>query len=299
MNIHSLICLAVLLAAPLLRADSLDDLARDFWVWRAIQQPVSDDDVNRIERAVDWLPDWSPAAVARYRGQLAEFESRWKKLDASAWPVPRQVDYRLMGSALARVRWELEFTRNWQRNPEFYIDQTLGAYFELLLPPPPFDAERTRHIKATLDSIPRILEDGRKNLTQPPAPFARPALAELQDIRPRLLKSVQVLKPYLDASAAAGLDVAPDRAAIALESYPSLRMACCLAGMGGRSEADVCRGPGQLCDYRIRSARQPRATIGYFAIVTARCTQQLVVPEGVPGPYFQLALGWANPDPTR
>ena len=219
MNIHSLICLAVLLAAPLLRADPLDDLARDFWAWRAIQQPVSDDDVNRIERPSDWLPDWSPAAVARYRGQLTEFESRWKKLGASAWPVPRQVDYRLMGSALARVRWELEFTRNWQRNPEFYIDQTLGAYFELLLPPPPFDAERTRHIVAILNSIPHTLEDAKKSLARVPAPFARLALVDLQDIRPRLLKSVQELKPYLDASAAAGLDAAADRAAIALESY--------------------------------------------------------------------------------
>ena len=405
MNIHSLICLAVLLAAPLLRADPQDDLARDFWAWRAIQQPVSDDDVNRIERPSNWLPDWSPAAVARYRGQLEEFESRWKKLDASAWPVPRQVDHRLMGSALARVRWELEFTRNWQRNPEFYIDQTLGAYFDLLLPPPPFDAERTRHIVAILNSIPQTLEDAKKNLAQIPAPFARLALADLQDIRPRLLKSVQELKPYLDASAAAGLDAAADRAAMALESYRdwlnqrlptmtaqtaigreaylfflknvalipfspeqmlsmghqewaravasqtyeehhnlgvaplplfkdaaqqmaaeekdevavrefleskdiltvpawmqhyrNLPMPAYLSAMGGPGEADDFTGPSRLKANSIRYTPQPSSNLGYFALATAKDPRPEIVHEGVPGHYFQLALGWANPDPIR
>src|ERR1700754_4956093 len=42
------------------------------------------------------------------------------------------------GSALARVRWELEIEQNWKRNPTFYIDQTLGSVYTLLLPPPPF-----------------------------------------------------------------------------------------------------------------------------------------------------------------
>jgi len=51
-----------------------------------------------------WLPDWSPEAIARYRQQLSEFESRWKNLNASSWPISRQVDYRLIGSAVARVR---------------------------------------------------------------------------------------------------------------------------------------------------------------------------------------------------
>src|SRR6266496_3984700 len=112
--------LAMLLVVPLLHADSLDDLAQDFWAWRAIEQPVSPDDVTRIERPAGWIPDWSSAAVIRYREQLVQFESKWKGLEASSSPIPRQVDSRLMGSALARVHWELDPTRNWQPNPEFY-----------------------------------------------------------------------------------------------------------------------------------------------------------------------------------
>src|SRR5437773_252517 len=219
MRLYILICLAALFIPSLLHADPLDDFARDFWAWRAAEQPVSGDDVNRIERPAGWVPNWSPAAVQHYRQQLEEFQAKWRTLDSSAWPVPRQVDYRLMESALARVRWELDFTRSWQRNPEFFIDQTVGAYFEVLLPPPPFDAERTRHIVATLNSIPGTIEDAKRNLTEPAAPFARLALAQLSNIRPRFQKSIQELKPSLPFSVIKDLDAATERAVTALESF--------------------------------------------------------------------------------
>ena len=215
----SILLLITTLAAKPVRADSLDELARDFWAWRAVEQPVSTDDVNRIERPAGWVPNWSPTAITKYQQQLEQFESRWKNLNPSGWPLARQVDHQLMGSAVARVRWELEITKGWQRNPEFYVDQTLGAYFSLLLPPPPFDEGRTRQIIATLNSIPGTVEDGKKNLTDPAAPFAHLALAELKGIRPRLTKSAHELKPQLSPSAGAELDAATERAITALESF--------------------------------------------------------------------------------
>jgi Bacterial protein of unknown function (DUF885) len=211
------ICFA---ADPALHADSLDDLARDFWQWRAIEQPISSDDIPRIERPAGWVPNWSASAVADYQQQLLAFEARWKAMDSSTWPVPRQVDYRLIGSAIARVRWELELTRAWQRNPMFYADQTVGPYFDRLLQPPPFGAERSREIVAALASIPATLEEGKKNLTQPAAPFARLAIDALAHIHSDLLQSVRELKPFLDKSIPAGeLDAAAEHAATALDSY--------------------------------------------------------------------------------
>ena len=43
--------------------DDLDLLAEEFWVWRALHQPVSSDDIPRIERPESWDPDWSLASV--------------------------------------------------------------------------------------------------------------------------------------------------------------------------------------------------------------------------------------------
>ena len=169
---------------------ALDQLASDFWKWRANQQPFSYDDIPRIERPAGWVADWSPESVARQRRDLAAFEARWKALDSTRWPASRQVDYRLMGSAIGRVRWELEILQPHRRNPVFYVQQTLASVFEPLLQPPPFQPARSREIVRRLEGFPQILEHAKANLDQPIAPFARAAISELKDARPRDRKSV-------------------------------------------------------------------------------------------------------------
>ncbi len=103
---------------------SLDKLADDFWAWRVKYAPFNGDDVPRMERLAG-TRDWSLAKIDNRRKDLNAFEARWKKLDVSEWPAPKQVDYRLIGSALSRVRWELEINSRWKRDPNFYIEQTL------------------------------------------------------------------------------------------------------------------------------------------------------------------------------
>ncbi len=213
------VSLLTIFLVPILHADALDDLAHDFWQWRASEMPVSGDDIPRLERPAGWVPDWSPAAAESYRRQVAEFDRRWYAIDASKGPVPRQVDYRLIGSAIARAHWELDVERGWRRNPSFYLHQTLGAYFHLLLQPPPFSNERGANIIATLNAAPKILASARQNLTEPVRPFAELSLDQLQDVRPRLLTSARELKPSLDADSQKHIDAAAETAVQALENY--------------------------------------------------------------------------------
>ena len=110
--------------------DSIEKLADDFWSWRATYAPFSGDDVNRMERP-GGIRDWSKAAIEKRRHDLAEFEARWKKINATSWPIPTQVDYKLIGSALSRVHWELDINPRWKRDPNFYLDQTLTALAEM------------------------------------------------------------------------------------------------------------------------------------------------------------------------
>lgn len=208
-----------LIFAATLSADPLDDLARDFWAWRAVHQPITGDDIPRIDRPADWTPDWSPQSITQQREDLAVFEKRWKEMDAGRWSIPRQVDYRLIGSALARVGWELYVRRSWQREPFFYIDQTLGAVFDRLLQPPPIDSVRSREILARMSAIPRLIGDAKANLDQTARPFAELTIASLKDIRPRLMKAAAAIQPLLDPTAAAPFDAATAKAAEALESF--------------------------------------------------------------------------------
>jgi uncharacterized protein (DUF885 family) len=208
---------AVLLINASAETESLDKLANDFWAWRAKYAPFTGDDVNRIERP-GGVRDWSRSSIDSQRKDLAEFETRWKKLDANTWPIPQQVDYRLIGSALARVRWELDINPRWKRDPNFYIAQTLTPMVEALTAPGPYDPTRSREILTRIENIPSIVQQGVVNLDNPPAPFATVAIKGLENIRPRLrqmatalLKSTTLKEHELNS--------ATDRAADALDRF--------------------------------------------------------------------------------
>lgn len=161
----------------------LQDLSARFWQWRATEQPFSNDDIPRLERSAGFVQHWSASDIAGYKSRLASLEREWRALSppASA-PVAEQVDFRLIGSAMARVHWELEVLPDWKRNPFFYVDQGLGGVFLTLLPPPPFSPLRQQDLVARLASISRLLEEGRKNLTDMRAPYVTVALNNLSGI---------------------------------------------------------------------------------------------------------------------
>ena len=192
-------------------------LAADFWTWRANYAPFTGDDVNRIERP-GGMRDWSQAAIDKHREELSEFEARWKKVEISGWPIPKQVDYRLIGSALARVRWELDINPRWKRDPNFYIEQTLTALVEALTVPAPYDEARSREILVRIENIPVILKEGEANLVTPPAPFASVAIDALENIRSRLREMALALVKSTTLKQDA-LNGATDRAADALEHF--------------------------------------------------------------------------------
>jgi uncharacterized protein (DUF885 family) len=197
--------------------DPLTKIAGDFWTWRAKYAPFTGDDVNRLERP-GGTRDWSRQGIDKRRKDLADFESRWKKIDASGWPIPKQVDYKLIGSALSRVRWELDINPRWKRDPNFYVEQTLTALAEALTVPAPYDEARSREILTRLENIPSILQQTAENLEKPPAPFASVAIQNLEGIRDRLRKMASSLVASTTLNPEK-LNSACERAADALEKF--------------------------------------------------------------------------------
>ena len=100
--------------------------------------------------------DWSHASIDQRKKDLEGFDARWKKLDPAQWPIPKQVNYKLIGSALSRVHWELEVNPGWNRDPNFYIEQTLTALAEALTVPGPYNEARSREILTRIENIPAI-----------------------------------------------------------------------------------------------------------------------------------------------
>jgi uncharacterized protein (DUF885 family) len=195
----------------------LDKLADDFWTWRAKYAPFTGDDVNRIERP-GGTRDWSRVSIDKRRKDLAEFEARWKKIDIDGWPIPKQVDYKLIGSALSRVHWELDINPRWKRDPNFYIEQTLTALVEALTVPAPYDEARSKDILTRVENIPSVLQQGEANLDKPPAPFATVAAQNLDGIRERLRKMASALAGSTTLKEQE-LSSAVERAADALDKF--------------------------------------------------------------------------------
>ena len=222
-NLRYLAVLSLLFASTYVaRADSLGELSDTFWQWRAQEQPFSNDDIPRIERPDGLVVDWSPKTIEQRLQQLKTFEQRWSVLVPPAQsPVPGQVDYRLLGSALARVRWELSIEQGWKRNPQFYVDQTLGSVFILLLQPPPFSESRQQAIIARMRQIPTTLRAAQENLTDLRQPFAQLAIDSLDQVSERSLRMQKALAPQLTAADNEALQQVMPAVVAALTQYRS------------------------------------------------------------------------------
>ncbi len=200
---------------------ALQQLSSEFWEWRASEQPFSFDDIPRLDRPAGWAADWSSSTIAKRREELSGFENRWKALGipVSGRSRTETVDYLLVGSAIARARWELDYVRGWQRNPWFYLDQTLASVFVSLTQPPPFGQARSAEVVRRIRAIPQIISDAETNLKDPAGPLAQLSIRELKDIRPRLEETARELKPLLTNESATPLDAAVQAAITAFEGY--------------------------------------------------------------------------------
>ena len=213
--------LSLLLAQPVaaqtaLERSGVQALGADFWAWRAVTQPATSDDVPRIERPAGWAPDWTPAGVTAQRAKLAAFDARWKALASAPRSPQERTDYRLVGSALARVHWELDHVAAWQRQPHFYVAQAIEPVFEVLLPPPPVERARIDEVIRLLGRVPATLAAGRANLTDMRGPFVAIARAQIDEVPASLNGMAAGLTPFADAAQAAKLKVA---VAAAIEAF--------------------------------------------------------------------------------
>ncbi len=143
-------------------------LGEEFWGWRSRQTPRTRDDIPRRDRPSGWLPAWSAGDVSGYLVTLSGFEQRLAAIGgdlARSAPVADYVDGRLLASAIARARFELEVLPLWRRDPWFYLDQSIGTVFDSLLRPPPFGAGRVDELLGRLAAIPATLAIAEENLS--------------------------------------------------------------------------------------------------------------------------------------
>lgn len=197
----------------------IQSLANDFFEWRKITQPSTEDDILRVERPDGWIPDFSTEALERNKQKHLEYSTRLKNLPKDNWSRSDSVDFLLLHSAIERVNWELNVLRSPYRNPGFYVHQTIGSVYELLLIHSPMTDQRMKNIILRLQSIRQTVEYAKQNLIEPVEPFALVALETLSDIRNRLNKMKNGLMLITDKKYESDLTESVNAAADALEDF--------------------------------------------------------------------------------
>jgi hypothetical protein len=201
-------------------ADDVAALGKRVWAWKDLGAFRSADDIPRIAHDPLWLPVFDAEAIAWKLGELNGLRSEWTALDVSNEPVSVQVDYRLIGSALARAWWDMDVMRAWERDAHFLVGQALGPYFDLLLPRAPFEPGRQDGLVNALEAVPRQLAVARVNLTRAGvADLATVALGALEGIGERLAESVAALHDFVAPSVHRRLVEASIPAARALTQF--------------------------------------------------------------------------------
>jgi len=197
----------------------LRQFAEKFFSWRQQQQPATADDIPRVERPPGWVPKFSAADLAIDRVKYREYLNQLAALDQSGYSRADQVDSMLLGSAIKRVGWELDVLRTPHRNPLFYLQQTLGSVFELLVLCSPMTTERLDGIILRLQSFPAVVDDAKTNLTEGVRPFAITAVENLLGIEDKLAALRDGLTPLAQPDRQTALAAAIDTASESLADY--------------------------------------------------------------------------------
>jgi hypothetical protein len=128
-----------------------------------------------------WHPGWTEgildynALVNRQKELLPKFRARLDSLEIKDWSVHNKIDYLLLRSEMNQLEWELYVIRQWSRNPGFYVSlaqdnvrrhltggRVMGQNPKLM----PYSEEQAEVILRALDDTDKILDQGRKNLTE-------------------------------------------------------------------------------------------------------------------------------------
>lgn len=195
-------------------------LSEDIESWARVAAFRSSDDIPRMRRSPDWLPDFTPESIQQRRVELTRFRERLAAASLPDGDVAAAVDARLLGSVLDRVEWDLDVLRNWERDAVFLVGQVIGPWFDLLLPRPPFSSEVERGLVVVAHSIPDRVRLARVNLERAGVgDLARAAALELDGIDARFAASVEGLEGIVSDETLAELRAAAPAAGEALAGF--------------------------------------------------------------------------------
>lgn len=205
--------------APERSKPALIELAEEFYAWLDAHRPVEPFAVVRARRPPGWSPDWSMTAVQQRKVEYLQFQGRVKSLNTLDYDTADRIDAHLLGAAMERVHWQLEVLASWRRDPGFYLDQSLGSLFELLIQSPqPAEADVEELIRR-LHRFPAIINAAKLGLDRTVPLLAEAAVARIGEVNARVDALQEALAPFGSEQLKYDFNVGIRAARQALTSY--------------------------------------------------------------------------------
>lgn len=138
--------------------------------------------VTLLEEFVAWRTpplgeavDYSAAAVEQRVEKIGDFQDRLQDMGVFEWSVSQRADYLAVRSALDQHEFLLRVSRPWARDPGHYVDQMQRLTFIDL----PVQGSELNMLRTRLASIPVLVENAKRNLTEVAADYADLAIFNL------------------------------------------------------------------------------------------------------------------------
>lgn len=148
----------------------------------------------------DLLEDFSRQAIDAQARALSGYLRRLDEIKPETLTAVERLEHQMIGSNLRGRMFELEQSRTWERNPQYYADILASSLAGQALFPFASAEERARRVLSKLRQTPRLIQAARENIKEPPGIFVkvgietlRGALSFIDEELPRAFASVDDL----------------------------------------------------------------------------------------------------------
>jgi hypothetical protein len=131
----------------------------------------------RKPKIVDGVSDRGASAMEAQRAGLEEFRKRLRAIEATSWSVPEKVDYLLVWAKLNALAFDHRVMKPWARDPILYLDDVS----EIPYASTPLPAEKRAEVAAKLKTVPKVMADAQKNLTEANGELSKLAIFYLEN----------------------------------------------------------------------------------------------------------------------
>lgn len=199
------------LAMPVLAQQKLHKLADDYYDWQKVTNPVYASDQG-LHTWDDKMTDFSAAAIAKRRAHVASLLATVRAMDIGKWPKDEKIDWILFRSQLEAADFGARILQSEEADPQTYVGVASNAIFSLLKKE--YDAPRKRALaaEARFRAMPKLYEEGKKNLTHPVKLYAQLAIESARSIDPLFKESMEPLASSLSPDERKKFDAARDAA---------------------------------------------------------------------------------------